>query len=252
MQNVPTHQFEKEGFDISTISEYRSSVPIKHFKILGERCSGTHFVQYAMKQNFDINFLPGDSHFFGHDPLNISDDTLLICVVRHSVDWIDSFFKRLHHIPPMNKISIKAFVTNEFYSIFEEGSNIYQEIPADRNYITKERYTDVFDLRYHKQKYFLEEVPKVAKNYIIVPYEYLRDHYEDALANIKQIFKLNSRKEEFSHIIKYKGSYNINFKIKDIIFTSKYRDLILSKVCPEQESRFGYHTSISSTSIQEN
>jgi hypothetical protein len=250
---VPVHQFQKEGFDISAISSRTTDIPIKNFKILGERCTGTHFVQYAMKHNFDITFQPGDSHFFGTTPLNISDDTLLICVVRHSVDWIDSFMKRLHHIPPMNKISIKAFITNEFYSIFEEGPNIYGEIMEDRNYITKDRYKNIFDLRYHKQKYFLEEVPKFAKNYLILPYEYLRDHYEDALTNIGFIFELKPRKDNFSPIIKYKGSYNNEFKIKDIIVSQKYADIILSSVCPEQETRIGYHTSMScSNSIQEN
>lgn len=246
MSGIPSvcvHQFQKDTFDLSKVSAYRSQRPIKYFKILGERCSGTHFVQYAMKQNFDISFKHGDSHFFGHDPLDISDDTLLICVVRHSVDWIDSFFKRLHHIPPMNKISIKAFVTNEFYSIYEEGIQIYQEIPNDRNWITKKRYTNVFDLRHHKQKYFLEEVPKNVQNYIILPYEYLRDHYDEAMEKIRYIFLLNRKRLELSPIIKYKGSYNVDFKIKNIILTKKYEDLILSSVNAEQESLLGYHTS---------
>jgi hypothetical protein len=244
MSNTPIHKFEKEGFDFSTISGYNSDKPIKNFKILGERCSGTYFVEYAMKQNFNITFQPGDSHFFGHNSLDIPDDTLLICVVRNSVDWIDSFVKRLHHIPPMNKISIKAFLTNEFYSIFEEGPNIYEEILADRNYITKNRYSNIFDLRYHKQKYFLEEVPKVVDNYLILPYEYLRDHYDDALENIGKQFNLNPRKDKFTPIIKYKGSYNNDFKIKEIILPKKYVDLIVSSVNQEQEARLGYNTFI--------
>jgi hypothetical protein len=38
----------------------------KTFTILGERCSGTHFLQYSILDNFEIRYLNLNKHFFGH------------------------------------------------------------------------------------------------------------------------------------------------------------------------------------------
>jgi hypothetical protein len=64
------------------------------------------------------------------------------------------------------------------------------------------------------------------------------------LENIGKRFNLNPCKDEFTPIIKYKGSYNNDFKIKEIILPKNYVDLILSSVNQEQEARLGYSISI--------
>ena len=41
-----------------------------------------------------------------HNIMHIMIFILYICLVRDPIEWIDSLFKRLHHIPPQNKKDI--------------------------------------------------------------------------------------------------------------------------------------------------
>ena len=132
------------------------------YTILGERNTGTHFLQYAIKFNFDLEYHKGTKHFFGHSdeadfPPETKDQTIYFCMVRDPIEWVDSLFKRLHHIPPENKASIDAFMKNEWYSIYEEGDRSGQEIMEDRNMVTKERYANIFEMRKIKHNYLLSK-----------------------------------------------------------------------------------------------
>ena len=45
------------------------------FMILGERCSGTHFVQHALTKNFNLEYdttYHQFKHFFGFDPAGLA------------------------------------------------------------------------------------------------------------------------------------------------------------------------------------
>jgi hypothetical protein len=44
-----------------------SSSEINSFAILGERNSGTHFLQYALLFNYEVTYSQHTRHFFGHN-----------------------------------------------------------------------------------------------------------------------------------------------------------------------------------------
>ena len=211
---------------------------IKQFTILGERNSGTHFLQYAMTRNFEIEYIrgPQDKHFFGFtEPLS-NDDMLTICIFRHPVDWIDSYFKRLHFLPKQNRINIEAFISNEFYSVKEDGT----EIMEDRNYITGERYKNIFELRKTKHDYLLNSVPKKVKNVYILKYEDLRDNFENVIMDIQAKFGLNMKNDFITKIEKYKGTYNALYELKPILLNDEIKQKILDNVDREQDKCIGY------------
>lgn len=218
----------------------QSEKTLKYFTIIGERCSGTTFVEYAIKWNFKLEYYRiFDKHFFGHDN-SIFDtekikETLVIYVTRDPVEWIDSFFKRLHHVAPQNKKSIYNFLNNEFYSIYELEPVKWQEIMEDRNIVTKERYRNIFELRKVKNNFILETLPKLVDNVQVIRYENMRENYELTLENLGSKYKLERLWDHYKTIKKYKGTYLAEYFKKPILINEKIQEYIKNTVDKEQE-----------------
>ena len=218
---------------------------MKSYTILGERNTGTHFLQYAIKFNFDLEYHKGTKHFFGHSdeadfPEETKDQTIYFCMVRDPVEWIDSLFKRLHHIPPENKESIDTFIKNEWYSIYEEGEKSGQEIIEDRNMITKERYINIFEMRKTKHNYFLSTIKEKTKHFYLIQYEDLVNNYETVLHNIAKKFKLTRKSDTWIPVPKIKGTFNALYIKKPILLSREIQEYIKKHVDLEQEKQFGY------------
>ena len=160
---------------------------MRYFTIYGERCSGTNFLMHAILSNFNLEYTTKYSwkHFFGNynfkSDIKNEDDTLFICIIRNPIEWIDSFYNKLHHIPEENRNSINDFLFNKFYSIYEDTLT---EIIEDRHIITKERYKNIFELREVKNNYLINEMKNNVKNYILIRYEDIRDNYDIVLAAV--------------------------------------------------------------------
>ena len=215
---------------------------IKFFTIYGERCSGTNFLLHALEDNFELEFscTYAWKHFFGHyqfNNLNEENETLFIGIIRNPIDWIDSFYNKMHHVPPENKISINAFLFNEFYSIYENSS---KEIMEDRNIITQDRYKNIFQLRYIKNNYLINEMPKLVKNYLLIRYEDLRDNYEVVLEFICKKFNLKRKNNIFKKIDTYKGHNKILYYKKPLELNKKTIKLIKENLDKTQENNLGY------------
>ena len=237
---------------------------IKYFTILGERCTGTHFMQHAILKNFHISYMKGEKHFFGNkefrdaiqpplDKMSLHekqmrdidaispDEILVICIARDPVDWIDSFFKRKHHLPKENKDRIEKFMNNEFYSIYEEGEKKNQEIMEDRNWRTKERYANIFDSRKCKSEFMLDEVPKRYPHQIFLKYEDARDDYENTMQKIAAEFPLRRKHAHFEKVEKYKGTFNALYEKKPILLSLETQSEIWKRVDLDLEARIGYY-----------
>ena len=218
---------------------------LQYFTIIGERCSGTTFVEYAIHWNFGLTYYNTcGKHFFGHDNSVFDHDkiaeTLVICVVRNPVDWIDSFFKRLHHVPPQNKRSIYNFLHNEFYSIHEIAPFKGNEKMEDRHMITKERYRNIFDLRRTKQEFMLRELPKIVPHCMILRYEDLRDNYDATLDRIREQYDFERLHHPYRVITQYKGTYTAGYFKKPILIGSREQEQIWKRVDEAQEAELGY------------
>ena len=171
---------------------------ISKVQIYGERCSGTNYLENLLKINFDIDITweYGWKHFFGFndDKYINSDDTLFICIVRDIYDWINSFYRELHHLPLKYMIDlshndkINIFLNNEFYSIDDNNPgkiDFDKEIMEDRNIYTNLRYKNIFELRHIKLKYLIDDLPKKVKNYVFIKYEDLLDDFIYTMNKIK-------------------------------------------------------------------
>ena len=104
---------------------------MKFCAIYGERCSGTIYLENLIRSNFDVktSSLSYHKHFFGfnQEKEEKSEDTLFICIVRNIVDWINSFYREKHCLPPHirhntelnEKQKLDAFLNKEIYSIWD-------------------------------------------------------------------------------------------------------------------------------------
>ena len=177
------------------MSDYQDIQPqfdkLKKYTIYGERCSGTNYLENIMDLNFDVQVTwdYGWKHFFGFqdDKLKDSDDTLFMCIVRNPFEWINSFYRELHHLPLLYKEDLSEeekkdeFLNKEFWSIHDDK----EENMEDRNIYTGDRYKNIFELRHTKIKWMIEDLPNKVKNYIFIKYEDLVNDFDNILLQIK-------------------------------------------------------------------
>ena len=171
---------------------------LKKYQIYGERCSGTNYLENLININFDVQITweYGHKHFFGFtdDKLKNSDDVLFICIVKNLPDWINSFYREMHHLPLKYKKNmsqeekIDEFLNKEIWSINDHKyryKTYDKELMIDRNMYTGERYKNIFELRHTKIKWMLEDLPNKVKNCIFIKYEELINDFDKTLLKIK-------------------------------------------------------------------
>lgn len=215
---------------------------IKEFQILGERCSGTTYLARVLELNFNIKQTQKfhSKHFFGFNDYNNSDDVLFIGIVRNAHTWINSLYNQPWHLSYNSCKNTHAILNNEIYSMYPHESRKDKtktdlnkhgnkqrkegdEMLMDRNIYTGERYKNIFDLRYTKLHYQLNDMPKKVKYYIFIKYEDLRDNFIETMNKFKQIKELSVKNiEKFPiNTSYYKTSkrifkINTNNEIKEI------------------------------------
>lgn len=203
---------------------------ITHFTIFGERCSGTTYLENIMLLNFDIQITwkYGWKHFPIFNRIyEDSDNVLFICIVRNISDWLNSFYKDMHHLALKYKENLSqeekmdAFLNKEFLSIYD----ISNEIIEDRNLYTGERYKNIFEMRSTKLQYIFEKLPELVNKYILIKHEDLINDFGNTMNKIKDMgLKVNNINIFPKNTLKYKGEeeYDCNFiKKSDNIISKK-------------------------------
>ena len=235
---------------------------VKNFAILGERCSGTNFLEEAISQNFDIEYTAkyGNKHFFCYNNYRNSDETLFIGIIRNPIYWINSFSVELHHVPEINRKSIQNFLFNEFYSVEDEvntnqrilDNNIftlnnkfytyqYKLNMRDLNYTNGQKYKNIFELRKVKNNFLMNDMNNKFKNYILVNYEDLLYNFKDILEMISTRFLLKPKMPMFVKPQKYKKSDSYQFvKQRKILLPPHIVSTIWKNLDKEQELSLGY------------
>lgn len=213
---------------------------VKYFTIYGERCSGTNFVERAIIKNFkiELTWKYDFKHFFGFYDFKEKekyDDTLFIGIIRGPYEWMSSLYRTHHHIPYKNRKDWNSFVNNEFYSM-DKG----EEKMEDRNMFTKERYKNIFELRYMKNKFLIEDMKKKVNNYIFLRYEDFNDRYELSMNYIEKKFNLERLNKELIYINNYKGYGTIKYKKKKYFIPEEIVLIIQERLNKEQENSLGY------------
>lgn len=162
---------------------------IKRFTIYGERCSGTNYLQELIELNFDVETTwdYGWKHFFGFNDVSKSDNTLFICIIRDPYTWLNSLYQIPHHITHTIRGDPTKFLNNEVFSYDDhnESRDETKEMMNDRHIYTKERYKNIFELRYTKLHYLTVDLPKKVKHHIFIRYEDLLFDFENTMNQIK-------------------------------------------------------------------
>lgn len=232
---------------------------ITNFTILGERCSGTNFLETAIKSNFKLSYNSeyGNKHFFCFNSYdtNKTNNTLFIGIIRNPIYWLNSFSKELYHIPEVNKTKLSNFLFNEFYSVEDKNraktniglmtnhlNDAKEKINIrDLNYVTGKKYKNIFEMRKLKNMYLMHIMPQKVNNYILINYEDLLYNYDITLQLIKDKFRLSTSSEKFIKIAKYKKSDSYNFvKQREITFTPQIIHMIWKYLDNNQEKELGY------------
>jgi len=239
---------------------------IQQFAILGERCSGTNFLEETISKNFNINYTAeyGNKHFFCYNDYSNRDktnNTLFIGLIRNPVYWLNSFSKELHHVPEMNRQSLNNFLFNEFYSVEDEVTpsiasfdgnffikndkfytRKYNTNKKDLNYLNGKKYKNIFELRNVKNNFLINVMPTKVQNYILINYEDLLFNFENIMQIIKEKFNLIQKTTTFEKEKKYKKSETYNFvKQREITFTPKIVNIIWNNLNVKQENSLGYY-----------
>ena len=221
---------------------------VKNFTILGERCSGTNYLEELMLTNFDINITwkYGEKHDFGHykfkqtkEAEEEEDATLFIGIVRHPVQWLHLLL-RDYCRQKSNTFAIDDFLINRKHSIAKNNEIIKDEC----NYITGDKYKDVFELRGMKNNYLMNNMFDNVKYYTLIKYEMLRDNTEDMLNFFKTTFELKTLLPLYKNILYYKKENNVLFYKTGNNVSIKYQFSCASKLNKTQEKELGYDISL--------
>jgi hypothetical protein len=213
---------------------------VTKFTIYGERCSGTNYLEQLIIANLEISvtWQYGYKHFFGFSDLKNSDDTLFFGIVRSPVAWLDSFIKNPYHIPQQNK-NIKSFLLDKFYSVNDKN----EVIKEDLNYTNKQVYKNIYELRFVKNDFLLNIMPKLVKNYVFINYEYIKAEPFDFLEAIRIQFNLKKRNNNYVNISYYKMQKDKKYIERPITLTPAIIFHINRNLNAEQERRLNYNVS---------
>jgi hypothetical protein len=205
---------------------------ITHVTIFGERGSGTNYLEQLLLTNFDVKVVWPFfwKHFFGFHTFPNSDHILFLGIVRNVHDWINSVYRSPHHFPKSLTENEETFLHKEVYSVDDRGNEMMQ----DRNIYTKERYKNIFELRYVKMRFLLEDMPKLVQHYLLITHDNLLHNFVETMKQIQR----------FSLPVKMGIEFPINvsyyMKNKHHTYTKKPNTIpkqaILDKVNKEYES----------------
>jgi len=235
---------------------------INKFAILGERCTGTNYLEECMAKNFEIQYTGeyGNKHFFCYNNYaqNNSINTLFIGIVRNPIYWLNSFSKELYHVSNLNKKNLYSFLFEEFYSVekrkepnmfygnkllLNNNLNYTNEVLniRDLNYLNGKKYKNIFELRKVKHHFLINEMPHKVPNYILINYEDLLYNFDITMKLIKDKFNLIQKLPKFEKVSKYKKSTSYQFvKQREITFSIETIKLIWKNLYVQQENSLGY------------
>ena len=220
---------------------------ITHYKIYGERCSGTNYLNKLIEQNFFLKELKDKKeynvcrHFFNKNiNFNKSDHVIFICIVRDLKDWLNSLYKHKHNIKNKEIFNDKiTFLNNKLDT---EYHDIHNKLVKDINVDTNKLYSNVFELNHEKNTFLKNILPTKVKHHIIIQYEDLLYDFKNTMTNLLKkglIMKdtLNFPKNISSYVNAegiMKGKFNVKnnnyITNKDIYNNENYKKYIMSHI----------------------
>jgi len=183
----------------SIILSQKSYNRILKYTILGERHSGTNWLEKLISSKFELELTWefGSKHFIDTLDINkmsIAKSTVFICISRNIYDWIGGFYKSPHHVNPEIIGSLDKFLLSEW-----DCRNL------DFNFFTKLKYKNIFELRTLKLLYYYLFLPNIVDNMIIIRYEDLINNVKQVMSEISSIIDIQIKDETYSKILRPKS-----------------------------------------------
>ena len=220
---------------------------IKNFTIYGERCTGTNYLELLIEKNFGlpVTWDYGWKHYFGFSNLSSSNETLFLGIVRHPLDWINSFWNQPHHVVYCAKQDKDSFLNEKIWSIYDNGDtenkhDFGKDIPESYHLVEKNRpYDNIFELRKVKAEFLFHSMPFMVQNYHFLRYEDLKNNLDNTLNIISNKFSLKFLNSEILNVDTYKKENTQFIENKtEKVFSKKD---IIDKIHINTEKLIGYN-----------
>ena len=207
---------------------------ITNFTIFGERNSGTKYLEKTLRKMLKIKYTKeyGFKHWYikGIYPrgvnntttdnecikdINDSDNTLFILIVRNVYDWVNSMYKKPHHMKNIDKSSMYNFISKKYmcYEDEREKNTLWIKNKQHRYPYFIEESKNLIKLRNLKNTHFLNLRNRVKYFYII--------RQEHLLNDIKRMIKQYGLKYNFLHLPNYKKPKTYSLDKKTVSYINK-------------------------------
>lgn len=228
---------------------------ISKFFVIGERCSGTNYLDCLILNNTSLKNSPlGHKHFppwynlgqenYQGDPryyhFEGTENHLFIVIFRNPYDWLRSFhLKPWHSKKYLKNLRFSKFIRSTWevemdkFLIDEMPINPYLDLTANGT-----PFENVIALRIAKIENMLE-IKNRASNVIYVNYETIRDYPEEFLNEISTLYSIQL-KTPFSPIDKYKTTKNEYKPKKYAPISTDDMEYINSHLNEKLENEIGY------------
>ena len=204
-----------------------STCRIELFSPLGERCSGTSYVQELLLANFNATSTDAwhSPHFFGvervEQPYEQAGCVLFVGVVRAPLPWLECFYRQQPQLDQWRYTSWHDFLTHPIVSYAEPHMNrtlsalpaseraaarqrmLQQPVAFDRNFEQAQlrEWRNIFELRRLKADFMLETFPLLAANYVLIRLEDLHAHAARFLHILQLWFNLQPNARSNRHAL---------------------------------------------------
>ena len=221
--------------------------------ILGERVSGTCFVQKLISCNTDlkVDCSYGHKHFFQDFTKICKEDTsdvLFVFVTRDIISWLSSMKNTPYHadLPIRKCTDFSTFIRMEWVCIHDSTSGLSQldkkygsEMMNERDPDTGSRFKNVIQMRTAKIDHCMA-LGKVVENFVHIRYEDARDGPEDFMKKLYEQFEIKSN-PKFTAVTSMRGKGKVPYVPKEYPLVSNSDKLfILENIDECSETSVGY------------
>lgn len=235
---------------------------LRNFQIFAERCTGSQYVTQLLQRNLRFNekdrtnpcsfghkhfppwFSLASEEYKGPEQyysLEDSENILFVVVFRNPYDWVRSFRKQPHHGKGRyGKMSFSEFIRSTWKL---KGDDPYLnplrrwDSHLDKDPETGDWFANVLKLRTAKARNMIAIADRVDNIYF-VRYETARDHPEEVIEEISQVFGI-PRKEGLDSVNQhyrgnlpngtYTGSSYREISFRDLLYINGQLDRELEK-----------------------
>ena len=185
------HRLDENGLKV----HLAHSTPLSYYQVIGERNSGTNFINWLVEHNTSLT--PCDEFGWKHgwgQSLGLPKNMVLIVIVRHPLSWVKSMYHKPYHtVKAIQALDFSSFLRSTWVSVLDEWpmvgrnkSKAFVQLQHDRHPITGHHFKNVLSLRraklYSHTSWMIRNV-----NVALVRYEALNADPETMMKQLSRL-----------------------------------------------------------------